>query len=141
MGAISRTYLRDTAVDFSHPYFITKVGFVTKKPSPIPNIKAILWPFGNIVWIALAVSVPAFSFIFWTFSRVDKTGFRSSKYSLTIIFMQISQLLVMQGLDILITDEKGLPTFSCRNKKMALSLEYENSIVVLGFLCIGCGLL
>ena len=107
MGEITKTEIRETAVDFSYPYFESKLGFITKKPSPIPNIKAILWPFGNIVWIALAVSVPAFSFIFWTFSRVDKTGFRSSKYSLTIIIMQISQLLVMQGLDILITDEKG----------------------------------
>ena len=102
MGAISRTYLRDTAVDFSYPYFMTKVGFVTKKPSPIPNIKAILWPFGNVVWIALAVSVPAFSFVYWTFSRVDKTGFRASKYNLTVVFMHISQMLVMQGFDILL---------------------------------------
>ena len=106
MGAISRTYLRDTAVDFSYPYFESKLGFVTKKPSPIPNIKAIMWPFGNIVWITLAVSVPAFSFVFWTFSRVDKVDFGATKHSLAKNFMQISQMLVMQGLDILLI--KGL---------------------------------
>ena len=106
MGAISRTYLRDTAVDFSFPYFITKVGFITKKSSPIPNIKAILWPFGIVVWIALALSVPAFSFVFWIFSRVDKTDFKASKYSLAKTFIQISQMLVLQGFDELLIKKR-----------------------------------
>ena len=98
MGAITRTTIRDTAVDFSYPYFITRVGFITKKPSPIPNVKAMLWPFGNIVWIALAVSVPAFAVIYWTFSKIDKDGL-TPNFNLGKAMMQVSQMLVMQGIN------------------------------------------
>ena len=98
MGAITQTAIRDTAVDFSNQYFITRIGLISKKPSPIPNVKAILWPFGNIVWIALAVSVPAFAVIYWTFSKIDKEGF-TSNFNLGNAIMQVSQMLVMQGIN------------------------------------------
>ena len=98
MGAITRTTIRDTAVDFSYPYFITRVGFITKKPSQIPNVKAILSPFGIIVWITLAVSLPAFAMIYLTFSKIDKDGF-TPNFNLGKAIMQVSQMLVMQGIN------------------------------------------
>ena len=97
MGGITRTTIRDTAVDFSYPYFVTRVGFFTKKPSPIPNVKAILGPYGNIVWMALAVSVPAFSLIFFIFSKIDKEAFETN-FTLGKAIMEVSQMLVMQGM-------------------------------------------
>ena len=74
---------------------------------------------------------------------MDKTDFMASKYSLAKIFIQISQMLVMQGFDILLIKKDKITNTCgyCRNKKMALHLENENSVVVLGFICIGCGLL
>ena len=100
MGAITYTAARDTAVDVSYPYFFTRVGFLTKKPSQVPNVKAILGPYGNIVWIALAVSVPAFSVIFFTFSKIDKEAFATNLTPGKAI-MQVSQMLVMQGMHII----------------------------------------
>ena len=97
MGYITQTAMRDTAVDFSYPYFVTKVGFVTRKPFPIPNIKAIVDPYGILVWIALAVSVPAFSFLLRILSKIDKDGF-SANFNTGRAFMQVSQMLVMQGM-------------------------------------------
>ena len=98
MGAITRTYERDMVVDFSYPYFFTRVGFTTKKPTPIPNIKALFLPYEDIVWIFLASSVPLFAFIVLIFSKVDKKG---SPYNFNIgeALMQVSQMLVMQGIN------------------------------------------
>ena len=66
------TPLRDTVVDFSYPYFIGRTGFMTKKPSHLPKVMAILWPYDNLVWICLAVTVPTFFLAYWTFSKIDK---------------------------------------------------------------------
>ena len=98
MGAITRTYERDTVVDFSYPYYLTSIGVITKKPTPIPNIKALFWPFGYIVWICLAISVPLFALILLTFSKVDKKGF-SHGFNLGKALIQVSQMLVMQGIN------------------------------------------
>ena len=97
MGAITRTTTRETAVDFSYPYFITRTGFITKKPSPVPNVTAMVGPYRTIVWIALAVSVPAFSLIFFSFSKIDREGF-ATNFNLGKAIMQVSQMLVMQGI-------------------------------------------
>ena len=96
MGSITMTALRDTAVDFSYPYFLTRIGFITKKPSQVPNVMAILGPYGSIVWIALAVSVPIFSLVFLSFSKVDKKGY-TSKFNFGMAITQVSKMLVMQG--------------------------------------------
>ena len=98
MGAITRTYDRETVVDFSYPYYFIRVGLITKKPTRLPNIKALLWPYGNIVWISLVTSVPLFALIFLTFSKVDKKGCPPD-FNLGKALMQISQMLVMQGIN------------------------------------------
>ena len=97
MGAITRTYERNKVVDFSYPYFFIRVGVITKKPTRIPNIKALLWPYGDIVWICLATSLPLFALIFLTFSKIDKKGFPYN-FNLGKAIMQVSQILVMQGI-------------------------------------------
>ena len=66
------------------------------KPSPAPRIMAILWPYSTYVWIPLAVSVPLFSFVVWTFSKFDKEGFKSQFHAGTAL-LQVSQMLVTQG--------------------------------------------
>ena len=68
MGKITLTTLRDTAVDFSYPYFFDRLGFISKKPSPISKLTAILWPYQDIVWITIVAAVPFFSVIYWMFS-------------------------------------------------------------------------
>ena len=98
MGAITQTSMRDKVVDFSYPYFFIRVGFVTKKPSQILNIKALFWPYGDVVWICLAMSVPLFTLIFLTFSKIDKRGYPFD-FNLGKALMQVSQMLVMQGIN------------------------------------------
>ena len=96
MGKITLTPLRDTAVDFSYPYFFDRLGFISKKPSPISKLTAILWPYQNIVWITIAAAVPFFSFIYWMFSKIQQDG-RRSELSFGVVLQEVSQMLVMQG--------------------------------------------
>ena len=98
MGAITRTSERDTVVDFSYPYYFVRVGVISKKPTHVPNIKALFWPYGDIVWICLATSVPLFTLIFLTFSKVDKKS-SPHHFDLGKALMQVSQMLVMQGIN------------------------------------------
>ena len=97
MGKITLTPLRDTAVDFSYPYFFDRLGFISKKPSPISKLTAILWPYQNIVWITIAAAVPFFSFIYWMFSKIQQDG-RRSELSFGVVLQEVSQMLVMQGI-------------------------------------------
>ena len=97
MGAIARTPSRDAVVGFSYPYFITRVGFFTKKPSPLPKLLAVIGPYSEYVWVALGVSVAVFSLVFLMFSKIDKEGFaRNLTFDNAII--QVSQILIMQGI-------------------------------------------
>ena len=137
MGSITRTTTRDTAVDFSYPYFVTRVGFFTKKPSQVPNVKALLGPYGNIVWIALAVSVPAFSLIFFSFSKIDREGF-ATNFNPGKAIMQVSQMLVMQGMQIIkrCSWDKYNDFLFKRDNKVAHDLEKQDVIAILGNFCI-----
>ena len=99
MGVLSRTASRDTVVDFSYPYFISRIGFYTRKPTLIPKYMAILWPFGKIVWLFVALSALMFSLLFWAFSKIDKNGFPPN-YNFTKAILEASQMLVNQGMDI-----------------------------------------
>ena len=99
MGHITRTASRETAVDFSYPYFITRMGFYSRKPSPVPRVLAILWPYSTFVWISLAVSVPLFSMVLWIFSKIDKDGF-TLNFNFGTALLQVSQMLVMQGVKV-----------------------------------------
>ena len=86
-------------MDFSYPYFITRMGFYSRKPSPVPRVLAILWPYSTFVWISLAVSVPVFSMVLWIFSKMDKDGFNLN-FNCGTALLQVSQMLVMQGVNI-----------------------------------------
>ena len=96
MGSITRTSLRDTAVDFSYPYFAERIGFYTRKPSPLPKIIAILRPYNINVWTAFAVALAAFNLVYWMFCRIYNKGFNPS-FNLGKIILQICQLTVMKG--------------------------------------------
>ena len=96
MGAITRTALRETGSDFSYPCFISMMGFFTRKPSAVPRFFAPMWPYGRFVWISLAATIPAFALVVWTFSKIDKAGFRSN-FNFGTALQQVSQMLVMQG--------------------------------------------
>lgn len=100
MGSITSTPLRDTAVDFSYPYFFNRLGFITKKPSPLPKFMAILWPYQKNVWITTGVMVPVFSLIYWIFLTLQQQGGRN-KCSFGSVLQEVSQMLVMQGLNII----------------------------------------
>ena len=96
MGKITLTPLRNTAVDFSYPYFFDRLGFISKKPSPLSKLMAILWPFQKIVWVAIVATVPFFALIYWMFSKTQQKG-RKSKLSFGAVLQEVSQMLVMQG--------------------------------------------
>ena len=96
MGAITQTSLRETAVDFSYPYLTTRIGFVTRKPSPLPKVMAILWPYRINVWAAFAVTLVGFNLVNWIFSRIYKKGF-SPTFNLGKIVLQVSQLTAIKG--------------------------------------------
>ena len=98
MGIITLTPQRDTAVDFSYPYFFNRLGFISKKPGPLPKLMAILWPYQTIVWITMAVSVPFFSLIFWTFLKLQDEG-KQKQLQFSSVLQRVSQMLVMQGMN------------------------------------------
>ena len=98
MGIITHTLLRDTAVDFTYPYFFNTLGFIAKKPMPLSKLTAIVWPYQKDVWIAVLVSVPLFILTFWTFSKL--CGDELKEYSdLGKVIQEVFQVLVMQGTD------------------------------------------
>ena len=68
-GAITMTTGRGSAVDFSYPYFETKIGFLSQKPGFLPKYLAILWPFEAYLWIALLIALIGFSIFYWTVIR------------------------------------------------------------------------
>ena len=96
MGAITRTSLRDTAVDFSYPYFTERTGFMTRKPSPLPKVMAILRPYKIKVWTAFAIALVAFNIVYWMVCRIYNKGF-SPSFNLGKIILQVCQLTVTKG--------------------------------------------
>ena len=75
MGAITQTKIRETAVDFSYPYFMTNIGFITRKPSRVPKFLAIMWPYKNNAWVAFTITLVVFNLTTWMVSRVYKKEF------------------------------------------------------------------
>lgn len=68
-GAITITEGRGSAVDFSYPYFETKIGFTCQKPSPLPKYQAIFWPFQLDLWIVLILALALFSLFYGVLVR------------------------------------------------------------------------
>ena len=99
MGAITLTPLRNKAVDFSYPYFFNRLGFISRKPSPLPMFLAILWPYQTIVWISIAVAVSFFSLVYWVLSPIQEG--RRKSLSFGAVLQEVSQMLVMQGTSII----------------------------------------
>ena len=97
MGMLTQTSLRDMAVDFSYPYFYTRMGFFTKKPPTIPKLNAMFWPFKIEVWICLAVALVAFTIVNLLLTKVYKKRF-SPTFNLGSVILQTSKTLVMQGM-------------------------------------------
>ena len=97
MGPITQTVVRDTAVDFSYPYLLTKIGFITKKPSPLPKVMAIVWPYDTKLWIALLVTLPAICMIYYSYSKLDKRGFEKS-FNFGKAVLEAIQILGCQGM-------------------------------------------
>ena len=96
MGGITRTFLRNTAVDFSYPYFVTTIGFYTKKPPYETKLMALLWPYESRVWIALAVALPAFNFMNYIVSKVYQKKF-SPSFNLGSVILSVSQTILIKG--------------------------------------------
>ena len=96
MSGITLTPMRDTVVDFSYPYYITGMTFFTKKPSPLPKIFAIFWPYEINVWISVVVTLPTFALLYWIITKISNTGFRRSM-TFGRAASQIGQILVNQG--------------------------------------------
>ena len=71
MGDITRTVIRGTAVDFSFPYFVTRVGYFTKKPYPLPRIESIVWPFDKYLWLCLVVTLPIFTLTYLIWAKLQ----------------------------------------------------------------------
>ncbi len=75
MGHITRTAIRSSAVDFSYPYFTTKVDMLTIKPVPLPKYLAIIWPYQPFVWASLAATVMFMGPVYWAFSKFGRIGY------------------------------------------------------------------
>ena len=96
MGGITRTFLRNMAVDFSFPYFVTTIGFFTKKPPHETRLMSLLWPYERRVWIALAVALPAYNFINYILSKVYQKKF-SPSFNLGSVILSVSQTILIKG--------------------------------------------
>ena len=57
----------------------------------------IVWPYELKLWIALLVSVSAFSVIYFSFSKLDKRGFKRG-FDFGKAMLEASQILVYQGM-------------------------------------------
>ena len=97
IGMLTQTSLRDMAVDFSYPYFYTRMGFFTKKPPTIPKLYAMFWPFKMEVWMSLAVALVAFTMVNLISSKVYKKRVRPS-FNLGSVILQTCRMLAMQGM-------------------------------------------
>ena len=96
MGGITRTFLRNTAVDFSFPYFVTTIGFFTKKPPHETRLMSLLWPYERRVWIALAVALPAYNIINYILSKVYQKKF-SPSFNLGSVILSVCQTILIKG--------------------------------------------
>ena len=98
MGEITKTEIRETAVDFSYPYFMTRVGFFTKKPHPRSKIIAILWPFHPYLWICLSVTLPIISLVYWAFAKFRFGRVKSQKLTLGEAVTHIMEIFIRQSM-------------------------------------------
>ena len=107
MGGIARNTARETAVDFSYQSFTTRIGFVTKKPQPLPKFHAVWWVFNNDLWISLFISFVLFSLCYWCFSKLDKEAF-SPDFNFGKSFAQTLKILMMNGKSVKIRNSFSL---------------------------------
>ena len=96
MGTITRTFLRNTAVDFSYPYFVTTIGFITRKPPFKKKLMALLWPYENRVWIALTVALLASNLMKYIVSKVYRKTFCPS-FNLGNVMLSVCHTILIKG--------------------------------------------
>ena len=96
LGKITQTFVRNTAVDFSYPYFVTTIGFSTRKPPFKKKLMALLWPYENRVWIALAVALLASNFMNYIVSKVYRKKFCPS-FNLGNVMLRVCQTILIKG--------------------------------------------
>lgn len=66
------TESRTKAIDYSYPYYISSVTFLTKKPRPLTKDMAIFYPFSYTLWMTLAAFVLVFSLLFIVINFEEK---------------------------------------------------------------------
>ena len=138
MGIITLTPQRNTAVDFSYPYFFNRLGFISKKPLPLTKLMAIMWPYHKIVWATMAVTLPFFSLIFWSFSMIQQEGM-TTNIDFGAVLQEVSQMLVMQGVNITQSISSTSHLYiHLRYQTMALDMEKQDVIALLGIICLCC---
>ena len=97
MGSITHSATRDTAVDFSYPYFYTGIGYYCLKPYPLSKFMAVLWPFDIYLWIALIAAVPTTAAVHWLFSMFHfKDGIKSVSIGASL-FQVLKVLVITSG--------------------------------------------
>lgn len=94
-GAITITAVRGTAVDFSYPYDEDKIGFVARKPSPLPKYQALMWPFQMDVWLSVAAAMAVFWPLYWAVGRFLA---RDTRIKFGIAFLHTWMPVFAQGI-------------------------------------------
>ena len=74
VGGIALTTERLQAADFSYPYVISEMSFVTDKPKPVPTTLALFYPFSWTLWISVMTAF-LFSSFFYFILTLRKRAF------------------------------------------------------------------
>lgn len=81
INMLGPTEERAEVVDFSYPYYITDVTFLTNKPEEMAKSFAIFYPFSYEIWLTLAIVYFVMSLVFFVISNKQKS------YQLILISM------------------------------------------------------
>ena len=71
IGAVTITGPRETAVDFSIPYYETGCGFIANVPRELSKWAALLRPYKLTVWLPLMIAIFLSGPVFWILSKLD----------------------------------------------------------------------
>ena len=71
ISGITPSLSRRTAVDFSDTYAEDALTFFMYKASFLPKWQAPIWPFTQMVWILVIVSIPLMGSLTWIAARIS----------------------------------------------------------------------
>jgi hypothetical protein len=96
IGAITVTWLRSTAVDFSVPYFEAGVGFLANIPRKLSKWAALLRPYRLAVWLALLATILLAGPLCWW---ISKQNARTENEAMTLqqSYEMIYKIFIFQG--------------------------------------------